>query len=173
MKKLLVTGCAIFLLSTIYMSCKKNTDQNRNSVVENEISSRINSTGDERKFHIYFASWDEWGKASRDCKGWGLCNFQSCWFCCTDDHGQIINCQSEQKIANAGKITIDDATKQGNMIIELDPSIQIQNDAITQRLTLSVEQNIENAGFIIHASEYLFDQQIGSFGGYRLNVTAK
>jgi hypothetical protein len=28
-------------------------------------------------------SWDEWGRASRDCKSWGLCNAE--WFHCKPD----------------------------------------------------------------------------------------
>lgn len=24
--------------------------------------------------------WDEWGRASRDCGGWGLCNYEGCWY---------------------------------------------------------------------------------------------
>lgn len=174
MKNLFAIGTVIILLTTIYISCKKGTDQNGNTLTKEEIlQSSQSSTGNEQRYHIYYASWDEWGRARRNCDGWGLCNFQSCWFCCTDDHNQIVNCQTQQRIENAGKITIDDQTKDGDMTIELHPSIQIQNDAITQRLTLYIDQDLENAEFIIRAGEYIFDQQIGSFGGYRLNVTVK
>lgn len=170
MKNLLTVGVAIILLTAIYISCKKSTEEPRNTSTQNEISSSMNS---EKKFHIYFATWDEWGRTRRNCAGWGLCNFQDCWFCCTDDHDQVIDCQTHQRIANAGKITIDDETKQGDMIIQLDPSFPTHNDAINQRLTVYVDDNLENAKFIINAGEYLFDEHIGSFGGYRLNVTGK
>jgi hypothetical protein len=47
-------------------------------------------------FHVVFLDWDEWGRAKKNCAGWGLCNFRSCTFCCTDnDTDEIVPCNPQ------------------------------------------------------------------------------
>jgi hypothetical protein len=60
--------------------------------------------------HIYYASWDSWGRTSRDCKGAGLCNFTACWFCCTEG-SEIVDCDSRQSRAGEFAIIIKTVAK--------------------------------------------------------------
>ncbi len=97
----------------------------------------------------------------------GLCNFQDCWFCCTDDFENIVNCDDNlQQVNNVGKISIDDITNDGDMYIELNPAISEQEKAIEDQLTLYVDDDIENENFIIGKGEYEFNPEVGPNGGY-------
>lgn len=100
--------------------------------------------------------------------GWGLCNFVSCWFCCSNDKDEIVDCKDDKKVENSGKVVIDESSKEGWMIIELDPSFPPQAKAIDSSLTLYVDRDLESENFIIRQGAYLFDMEIGSYGGYRL-----
>lgn len=142
----------------LLFSCES---ESLNSQVEN--SSLNESTVDNSttaKKVIFYASWDEWGRASRDCDGWGLCNFYSCWFC--EEPGQY-----------SGKVEVDDITNEGFLYITLDPTESIQNDAILGESIFYVDEDIDNSIATIHRGEYDFDSTIGEYGGYKIDITVK
>ncbi|MBP6185047.1 MAG: hypothetical protein KA479_08885 [Saprospiraceae bacterium] len=33
----------------------------------------------------HIACWDEWGRAHLECNGWGLCNYEGCFYNCNED----------------------------------------------------------------------------------------
>lgn len=115
----------------------------------------------EKKPVIYHATWDEWGRAAKDCKGWGLCNFSDCWFC---DDGEALH------IAD---VIFDDETNEGNMIIELDPTDPIQNDAIINKRAFHIDYDIDNPNSLLHKGTYAYDSSVGAHGGYTLAITIK
>lgn len=154
MKKLII---AISLLSLF--ACKKGVDKGN----LNDSYSKMPKTEMQtitRKKVIFDAHWTEWGRTSRACAGWGLCNFESCWAC-------------EPLGKYSGKIEVDEDTKNGYLYVSLDPSEKIQNTAIQNKEVFYVDKDIEDKNAIIHQGEYKFDSSVGKNGGYKVNVTAK
>ncbi len=163
MKKIFFLVTSITLLSIFFLiSCQENENYEKNTT-ESGINKKV-------EFHIHYATWDEWGRAKKNCKGWGLCNYSGCWFCCTDG-GVIVDCDSASKIQNSATIIVNDRTKQGFFIIELDPSITIQNEAIINKKIFYIDEDIVFENTILHKGEYSFNEQVGEYGGYKLNVT--
>lgn len=145
-----------FLLVGIFYSCE--TQEMTEEIPEKKV-----------RFHIYYADWDEWGRASKDCGGWGLCNYVDCWFCC-EDEGVIVDCESGQKMGSSGKIKINEATKSGYLYIELDPTVQIENDAIVNQKDFFIDNDIVNTKTTLIKGVYKFDLGIGNSGGYKINA---
>jgi len=166
-----VFNFTILLVVISFFSCDKSevvTDENIQTT--NQSFNSLNSS--KVRFYIYYSTWDEWGRKKKDCKGWGLCNYTDCWFCCIDDYSdQVVDCENSQRIENVGIVTIDTETDTGHMVIELDPSISIQNDAIVNQKILYIDYDIVTDNSVVHADDYLFDPNVGSYGGYILNVT--
>ena len=167
-KLIIVLVIGIFI--TLY-SCQEENDQilNESELNVNNLKVAPGVTG-----HIYYATWEEWGRAAKDCKGWGLCNYSDCWGCCTDDiTGEIVDCESGQSVNNGGTVYIDEKTGSGYMLIELDPTISVQQDAITNKLPFYIDENIAGKIFILLKGEYLFDTKVGKNGGYTVSVKQK
>ncbi len=158
-----------FVLLTV-ISCQKS--DRLSNVSETSNPALIKK---EKTFYLYYATWDKFGRASRDCDGWGLCNFLDCGFCCVDPHGVIVDCNIDSPIPNSGVITIDSASNVGIMVFELDPNDTEHNLAILDQDTLFVDQDISSdysgVTITIEAGQYLFDTGIGQDGGYTLNVS--
>ena len=169
MNKTLTAVFFVTLLSTILIlpGCKK---ENQATTVENNQSPLA---AREKKFHIFFAEWDEWGRSSRNCAGWGLCNYRDCWFCCTDERDNIVSCNDNVRIVNSGKALIDSDTNEGFLYIKLDPDVAEQADAITDQLILYIDDDIVGENFTARKGEYLFNSEIGSFGGYMIPVVKR
>lgn len=151
-------------------SFKTDFDDNQNLKGLNDDLNEITSDPEPPKFHIYFADWSEWGRTSKDCKKFGLCDFVDCWACC-EQGGVIVDCPTAERIPNSGTITIDLQTNIGYLVIELDPLYSDQADAILNQKTLYVDEDIVKSNAILHSGEYLFDPTIGEYGGYSLDVT--
>ncbi len=152
MKKIIL-GSLILLVIGVISSCQKE--------IKNTSIKESQSTQTASKPVIYHAEWDEWGRAKKGCKGWGLCNFSDCWFC---DDGEALH---------TADVIFDDQTKEGFMIIELDPSDPVEANAITTAKAFYVDEDIDNPNSILHMGIYPFDQTVGEYGGYRLNITIK
>jgi hypothetical protein len=157
----------IIALSTIIFSC------NKAEVIAEQETLQPNRVLKAKEKHIYYAAWDEWGRTSRDCAGNGLCNFRDCWFCCTEND-VIVDCDSRQSRAGEyATIMIDADTKKGDFIIELNPNIVEQEAAISNQSIFYIDEDLETDDFILHQGQYPFDSQIGTYGGYRLDITQK
>jgi hypothetical protein len=109
---------------------------------------------------IYYATWDEWGRARKGCDGWGLCNYTDCWLC---DDGELMT--------NWAPVIYDDITGAGTMNISLRPEVDIENNAIVNHLPFHVDMNIVNPGSTLHAGTYQFDPSVGEHGGYKISIT--
>lgn len=168
MKKIVFIITLVISLSAIVLtSCEQSENLEENSI-ENGISKK-------KEFHIHYATWDEWGRASKKCKRWGLCNYEGCWFCCTEN-GVIVDCDDnssqQNEIQNAAKIIINKETNEGFFIIELNPLIEIENTAIINEKIFYIDEDIIKENTILHQGEYSFDKNVGKYGGYKLNITA-
>ncbi len=123
-----------------------------------------------REFYVIYMDWDGWGRTSRDCRGFGLCNFTSCTFCCIEN-GVIVSCNNSNRIPNSGVANIDKKTNKGFLTIKLDPIFSDQKDAISNRETLHIDIDLTKDGFTLHKGEYAFDSSMGKHGGYNVKVT--
>ena len=165
MKKIFYLSNLILFLITL-LSCE-NSD-NLSEIKSN--NNTLSSLSAKKEYHIYFADWDEWGRSSKSCNGWGLCNFRDCWSCCVDE-GVILNCNEKTVNYNSGKVVLDSETKQGFLIIELNINNNIQKQAIINKEILSLDNDLTSTKTILHKGEYVFDSSIGKYGGYKINAS--
>lgn len=125
-----------------------------------------------KEFHMLYVDWDSWGRTSRGCKGFGLCNFQSCTFCCTQGD-VIVSCKDKKRLPNSGIVKIDKETKLGFLIIALDANIQEQNDIIAKKEVLSLDKDLVSDNIILYKGDYKFDSSVGNSGGYNVKAGLK
>lgn len=122
-------------------------------------------TTSNKEFHLAYADWDGWGRTSKQCHGFGLCNFTGCTFCCVEN-GVIVNCKDKKVMPKSGLIKIDVATNNGFMTIKLNPQFPDENDAIKNKETLYIDENLTNDDITLYKGNYAFDSSIGLYGGY-------
>ena len=164
MKKIILI---LSVITLIFVSCDNNESDNSNLELNNLHNSNQLNKIDPIKYHLVYANWESWGRTSKDCGGFGLCHFQSCSFCCTQDD-VIIDCPKNQRLFNSGTIVIDKTTNMGFLIIELDPLDNIQLNAINNNEILYVDENLTNENIKLHKGNYQFDEEIGLNGGYKV-----
>ena len=111
------------------------------------------------RFWIYWATYIEWGHLPV-CKGWGLCDYSDCWFCDVGDK-------------HKAKVLINPKTKEGEMLIELNPSEPNEKKAISEKLVFTISADIDKTNSILRKGLYNFDSTVGKYGGYRLKITLK
>lgn len=159
MKKLTYFGAFLMLVGFTVISCEKEVKTGKS---EQENTSSISVEGNEldKKPVIYYATWDEWGRASKKCDGWGLCNFEDCWFC--DDGTPSYR---------APVTVVNPITGKAFMSITLDPNDKFMAEAIKTKEDFYVDQDIVNKIATIHAGAYKYTPSIGKYGGYKLRVT--
>jgi|GEM_PF-6502143 hypothetical protein len=162
MKKIFGILVTLSFISTSFLSCDKDDSNNIQSDKSenmnfNQISNAVSNSNATNKYYIFYAEFD-WGRDSKDCESWGICNYYDCWFC-------------DVPSANTATIVINDDNKKGDFIIKLDPSVNIQNEAIINKKELYVDNDIITKLTTLHKGVYQFDNTIGNYGGYKLNIT--
>jgi hypothetical protein len=164
----------LFLLAVLTLSFISCSD-NEESIIKTETISQeydVNyntfTKAEPVKFHLIYVNWDSWGRTSRDCRGFGLCNYSSCTFCCTDANDNVVDCNSYGRIANSGIVTIFDETKQGYLIIKLSPADEYHLSVINNKEILYIDNDLTNEKLVLLKGEYLFDTNIGDYGGYKI-----
>ncbi|GAB5558201.1 MAG: hypothetical protein SchgKO_24140 [Schleiferiaceae bacterium] len=159
----------IALISLSFVSCSKVNDDSPNNS-PNVPSHLFAAPGTHN--YIYHATWSEWGRTSRNCESWGLCDFSDCWFCCFDDWGNRVECESSQSIPNSkvGVVTVNTLTGIGEMIVKLDPTKSDEYQAITSAESLIIDQNLQGSNYTLVAGTYSFNPNIGMSGGYVVSV---
>ena len=55
----------------------------------------------------------------------------------------------------------------------MNPIELIQKEAIEGKFIFNVDSDIEKEYTILKRGQYIFDQSIGEFGGYKLNIILK
>lgn len=117
---------------------------------------------------IYTACWEEWGRTSQNCEGWGLCEFEDCWFwqdpCCGEE-------------AYSGVIDFDDDEEKYFLTIKLANRDFLEIGAALSELPLYIDEDIieealdEDWSYLkIEAGVYPYLPNIGSNGGYRIPI---
>ncbi|KGO90509.1 hypothetical protein Q764_02880 [Flavobacterium suncheonense GH29-5 = DSM 17707] len=87
------------------------------------------------------------------------------------DEGVIVNCKDKTINYNSGKIVLDTDTKQGFLFIELNANDSIQNQAILNKETLYIDNDLTSTRTVLYKGEYAFDPSIGKHGGYKINAS--
>lgn len=140
---------------TFGITSRDNNEENTETAIDT--NSFVERRGDV-KFYLVYVDWSEWGRTSRDCAGWGLCNFNSCTFCCIDENtGNIVSCNQQNRFPRSCKIVLYEDNIGGYLEIRLDKSLQEENNAIINKLTLFIDNDIINDGIKLHKGEYKFD----------------
>ena len=106
--------------------------------------------------HLVIVACDEWGRASKKCDGWGLCNAR--WFFWEENaprKGFPLNfdCKNEEYYLN---VFLDEATKEKYSNENLD-SIIVDDDII-----LDTKSAIGKA-LTIRKGEYLYNKELGFY----------
>lgn len=174
--KMFVLLFVLFVFSSLTLGSCSNSDE---SVVESgnlteELtidSNNVALSGDPTSFHPFIMTWTTWGRTSKNCDGNGLCNFEVvCWWCCTDANGNVVPCRSQSTSVNSAIGRIYDDTNTGYLTIKLDPIDSYHLNLITNRQSLFIDEDLENSDLVLLEGEYLFDENIGGYGGYEIAV---
>jgi hypothetical protein len=162
----------LFILSLLTIFCTKERELPINNKLN--IKNGINKDDVAKiTYHVVYATWDEWGRMSLDCDGFGLCNFVTCFNCCTDDFGNIVDCPTNSKLPRTGKIIYIKGQSQSTMEVKLNPQFSDEANAISRKDTLHIDNNLENVFCTIKSGKYIFNPSIGEFGGYSVDVLIK
>lgn len=125
----------------------------------------------EDRWTIYSACWEEWGRASNNCNGWGLCNFEDCW-------GWQTPCCGSSSLVHTGTIAYDVTTDMYMMTIMLNNTNTQEASAISAQTPLYIDEDIIDYdpadqtwnSIKIEAGAYPFLPGIGNYGGYKIPV---
>lgn len=166
---------AAIVVFALISSCQKRDRSTKEALQSERPTQRFPvSAREEKRFHVFYVTWTEWGRASRNCvSGPGLCKAVNCWFCCTNDKDEIVDCKDRARLNNTGKVVLDTGSGRGYMLVMLEPAVAVQADAIKGACPFYVDQDIPIDGIVIRKGEYRFNAAIGSHGGYRLSVVRK
>jgi hypothetical protein len=118
---------------------------------------------------IIICTWEEWGRLSKNCHKWGLCDFE--WF----PDSRILNYGAPIKFDIAtSKYYMDilftsnlPATING-MSIPLDVQSELSALPIDADITVNTKNSYIGRNLIAKAGNYPFNQNLGDFGGYRI-----
>lgn len=142
-----------------FVSCERN--ETIGSSVKDRVA--VEDVQSRRPKYIFYASWSEFGRTSRSCKGFGLCEFYSCWFC--DGN------RDDRKYS--ARVEVDKETNVGYMFIELDLNDEIQKNAFLNKSSFFIDEDLISENVILKSGEYMYDKSIGENGGYKIDVFVK
>lgn len=177
MKKLnILIGIAVL---AILFSCEK---ENESNIQENQeildlvsivdIDTRMQSllevNGDNGNRNpdpctYVIVSWDgEWGRASRNCDGWGLCN--SNWF--------YWDCSGNRSGNSSAPLEFDTAANKH--YIDILFSEPVPSNIPIEDLALAIDEEFqvfiesENKNLVFNNALYPYNENLGDFGGIRI-----
>lgn len=169
MKKLIL---AISMLGLFLISCEKQ-DQ-KPAFDENTLPERLkfeifnlNNYSERGNKPILRVEWDEWGRAKKDCDGWGLCNATWTWFPPEEKSIHItapVYSTIVQYDLNQNKYYIDILLSE---MVPADIPIDLYPLAIDQSFTLYTSSVI-GTDLIFNTGEYPYDSSLGTHGGFRI-----
>lgn len=168
----------ISIISLITYSCTKENEESlineediSKSLIFKDISSQLNNAQNRTVFiganeeNIVIVSWEEWGRASKNCRGWGLCNAD--WF------PGISGVNYTNGNGYATYLQKDDSTGQYYLEIKLAAESTIPENLLDLKIdadfeldtTLEIGQKL-----IFKKGTYFFDSTLGEYGGIRINL---
>lgn len=180
-KSLLPVYLAVVMLigAVCFVACSKEEGDSpsidENTIVKKikivDLKSRIeaekklqNKVGDSAVADFWIVTWSEWGRASRNCDGWGLCNAN--WF-----PGEEARLSSDNE---KGSLLKFDNEKE-KYYLDILLAEKVPSDISSYALTFKIDSDFElNAKKIIgqdltfKKGNYIFNSSLGDFGGYRI-----
>lgn len=122
--------------------------------------------GTQSRVKIVVVRWDEWGRASKRCRGWGLCNAD--WF-----PGNKLVQKSTLPNGNATLLEFDDSSNKYyiDILLAETPPAEIPTDALTLKIDKNFELNVEDdisQNLTFNQGDYIYNNSLGEFGGYRI-----
>lgn len=175
MKKLF--AFVLIAICAFYTSCDDNTTFTKEENSKQLSSKSIDSSPtDEQpvKIAIIHIGWDgKWGRTSKDCTGFGLCEAEICWFCCFDANHNRVPCSEndEYSARKSFKAEINLDTKLGTLLIPMSHDTAEEINAINEHSIFYIDEDIIQPEFKIHKGEYIFESTVGDFGGYKVNIS--
>ena len=159
----------IIIALVILNSCSTENIVNEDSIAKsltfmkinlNELVQKENNINSSR---ICIVSWDEWGRSSRDCRGWGLCN--AIWFECDDQRMDNYN------PVYSSPLYFDETNRKHYIEILLASPTNIPVEYLTLKIDKSFELHTETIigrNLIFNEGAYVFNKNLGSHGGIRI-----
>jgi hypothetical protein len=156
---------------TVFISLSFNcSNSNEVDVDENTIADRLtfktNITNTKDGIIIVRVSWSEWGRTSRNCDGWGLCNATVEWFPEPEEKSTIISDYNYSFPINYNE------TK-GSFYVEILLDAPVPSDIPINDYPIKVEEEISlnskeslNEDLKINIGDYYFDETLGEYGGF-------
>lgn len=154
---------------TIAIGCKKkNESQNFNEdLIPQKLSfQKIDLKTITSKEPIIIVEWDEWGRAKKDCGGWGLCN--AVWFPGSSS-------EKSDSLNNNFSTLLKLDLNTGNYYIDIMLSAPVPDDVPIELFPLRIDENFtlnikealgKNLNF--NEGEYPYNKSIGEYGGFRI-----
>ena len=167
----ILTIASVIISTIIFTSCSKERAENitfdENTISKRlkfvDVTTRINSVQNrnDSASKLVIVSWDEWGRASRKCAGWGLCNAE--WF------------YFETRIVRNNSSILEFNSIVNKYYIDILLAEQVPSDIPNSSLTFGIDQNFEintkeaiGKNLIFKQGQYPFINDLGNFGGYRI-----
>ena len=178
MNKIKFLAIFVFMALLTVTSCSEDnetvTSYDENSIAKQlsfvDVNTRITNKqakGTQSKDFIIIVSWDEWGRASKQCRGWGLCNAN--WFPQFKRTAQ----KSTSTNGSATLLEFDDSLNKYyiDILLAETPPTEIPTDALTLKIDENFELEVEDAisqNLTFNQGDYGYDNSLGEFGGYRI-----
>ena len=159
----------MFLTFSLF-SCSENFELEKNNV--ETLSKKLNfvradkrieelSKNGNSRFLIVIVEWDEWGRASRNCASWGLCNAN--WF------------PQFKNNPNGGSTILEYKDDIQKYYIDILLGSPVPSDIdlnefpieIDEDFILNVEEKI-GKNLTFKRGSYNFDNNLGNYGGFRI-----
>lgn len=175
----------VLFSSIILISCNQNEEIsifNENSIAKElkfeKINLKVNKNSPtlKAKKKLIIVSWSEWGRKSKNCGGWGLC--EANWFYCVDEDDQEVPCKDESKSAKSTQNKGLSVILQYNTLKEkyyIEMLLSEPTDIPINFLSLKIDYSfdIKTKGAIgknltFRKGDYRFNTGLGEFGGYRV-----
>ncbi len=171
--KLINFGTAL-LIAGIFGACSKeqkvvsNLDNIAQQLKFVSVNERIKEkTLSNSRDKIIIVQWTEWGRASKDCRGWGICNAD--WF--PQFNSMVLNPNPGNGGASILEIDQSKNKYYFDILLAASPpaSISLVNLPLTvdEEIVLNTKTDI-GTDLKINQGRYYYDSTIGTFGGFRI-----
>lgn len=165
------------LIVPVFMTnCTKNAEQ---VIDEDSVASRLSfkkisneeiitkSGSKDASAVIVRIEFDEFGRTSRNCKGWGLCNYEIIWF--PKDESKSLVTNNDYRYS----FPIFHDTNMNRFYIEILLDKPVPNDLPLDDFPLKVDElmvldsyKIFNKDLFILNGDYRFNRNLGDYGGF-------
>ncbi len=163
MRKSKIILALLLGMFVVFQSCEKKEQLfDENMIAERLTFENADFNIDKGPGGILKFTWDEWGRAKKDCDGWGLCNFTLV----PNDYKS-----SSEEYNFSAKLEID---LNDNYYFDIVLAEPVPEDVPIESFPIMIDGLIEVDSYEIIGQnlsakgEYPFNNEIGEFGGFRI-----